>query len=342
MTLRTFSFTVTASSAGFTPQPEFSVSGTYASDGAITVTGTGFGAGPTVILFDDHRTGSVGDDAPLAATVGSWSSYNNTNHPKLVSGGRSGSLAARGYNNGSQIRRVAFSAQTEVFASYAFRMAGSYALWPASSHAKWVWWWDVDVEANGIGFDVVTPTHTSATSIDFAGNETASNQTMGGLSVYADPSQWSMVQAWLKPGSPIGVGNATCHLAIANPARTTLYTRTETDKPVFRTGTAHTNQFTNCNVPGLFSNLGADGANFIPYLDDIYLAVGTGTACKRFLLGNASTYAACTELAICTPNSWTDTAVSLTLRTGAWTSVSGLYLYYLNASNAAALVGRFG
>ncbi|HUI61892.1 MAG TPA: hypothetical protein VLX90_16815 [Steroidobacteraceae bacterium] len=71
-------------------------------------------------------------------------------------------------------------------------------------------------------------------------------------------------------------------------------------------------------------------------LADLYICGSSGLgqgACARVMIGNASTLAACTDLAICTPTAWSNGSITCIIRCGGFQSMSGKYLFVLNASN---------
>jgi hypothetical protein len=70
------------------------------------------------------------------------------------------------------------------------------------------------------------------------------------------------------------------------------------------------------------------------YIDrDMYFAWNTSSnACPKYvLLGNASTFAACTVFSICKWSAWADTQVTFTINKGQHSSLSGLYIYFMSA-----------
>lgn len=82
----------------------------------------------------------------------------------------------------------------------------------------------------------------------------------------------------------------------------------------------------------------ADGSTKL-YIDrDVYVSCSTtSTKPKYILLGNASTYAACTKLTICEYTAWTqngsDADVTFRVNKGQHASLSGLYVYGMSGPN---------
>jgi hypothetical protein len=67
------------------------------------------------------------------------------------------------------------------------------------------------------------------------------------------------------------------------------------------------------------------------YLDDFYVAVGP-QAQARVEIGDASTYAASTNVTITTPTAWTDGSITTTIRQGAFRAGEPAYLYVFDAA----------
>ena len=69
------------------------------------------------------------------------------------------------------------------------------------------------------------------------------------------------------------------------------------------------------------------------FWDDLAVQWGTG-ARKRVLLGNASTYAACTKFAYQPWTSWSNTSITVTVNKGPFSSLSGLYYYVIDGTGS--------
>jgi hypothetical protein len=81
-----------------------------------------------------------------------------------------------------------------------------------------------------------------------------------------------------------------------------------------------------------YARSGADfngGHNWV--IDDVYIATGPNAA-ARVEIGNATTYTACTNLALITPDSWSSNLIIATVRQGRFASGSKVYLYVSDAS----------
>jgi hypothetical protein len=99
---------------------------------------------------------------------------------------------------------------------------------------------------------------------------------------------------------------------------------------------ASVQQFNTFQFMGLMQCIGThtvDRAN-------VYIAIGPNCL-NRFFLGDASTLANCTKIMPCTIDSWSAGAVTIRPRQGAFTTISGTYLYWSDANNNISLAGQF-
>ena len=85
------------------------------------------------------------------------------------------------------------------------------------------------------------------------------------------------------------------------------------------------------SFPGWIRNTPTQNGVEVLY-DDVYIAWGAD-ASDRVELGNASTYANCTDLAICDATSWTPTSISVTCREGGLDLTAATWMYITLADN---------
>lgn len=86
-------------------------------------------------------------------------------------------------------------------------------------------------------------------------------------------------------------------------------------------------------IMGFYDSSGAsgyDGANTV-YFDDFYMS----KSLARVEIGNASTYAACSQREIQIPSAWSATSITCTVNAGTLTG-SGKYLFVINADGTAS------
>lgn len=329
---RTFSFAVQSAATGVSWQSGYGGSGTVA-DGAsltITKTGGGFGSvGPVVDVYDDFRNGTVGQSAPLTASlVGAWDvSAARIDNAQAHSGSQS-ILVTDGADS-SRTVQAAFGSQTQLFFAFWFRsnIPSSDLDWD-SGQGKLTWLMDGN-DGNNFpsAFDICLPTRRAGGSNwSMAGND---GIWQSGYTASTPANEWLRWSFYCD-----GRDNANGFVRARTIGATTgnrEYSKVLTD---FYLNSASSS---------------FDRVKFAPFIkittnsawyDDIYVAVGEGAA-RRFEIGNAATYSTCTELSICEPTAWGDASVTINVRQGAHASLAGKYLYWLDETDAATLVGQF-
>ncbi len=338
-----------AGGAAVQAQPKISsVAGTIGPDQSITITGSGFGAGPNVVLFDDFRSASANQRHAVQAVIGQWEVARGVGFedPKLSNG--KGMRVVQD-DRGALISRFVFpEPASEVFTSfigyvppgYKFPSAVAEKRLPTVSALKMAWLMD---GAKG---------YSSSTECDyvlggFGGGlyRISSNDSPGPSRfdtrrnigwAWDTPVRFAY---WIKSNGTEQEG--TDGLFQATNGREQVSERYTNYKPWFIPAHArHT--WDRINFVGyLRSGPGRnseeqpassfnEGHNFV--MDDIYVAIGPN-ACARVEIGNAPTYAACTRLTLATTgapgNEWSDTSIRATIRQGVFTEeqLRGGYLY---------------
>ncbi len=328
-------------------QPVISgVTGTVANGQAITVTGSAFGAtGPTVTLFDDFELGSNGATLHTgagSAQVGQWTPFTSIAtgptkpYPVYSSTSRvSGTFACNApmsFTNYKPIFEAALPSGP-VFVSYwVYLPAGEVC--PGQSPGDYKLAWLGGATAAG-GADQTIPTWLGNTTA-FACNA-PSNYTgyLKGFKLNNNGSSsgtWTRIWVYAVPGSSSNGTFKFWDMALNSSPVTQEFSATGiTNVP----SGAHWalidfNADANFNLSGQMAN---------PYFDDIYIATGTG-AQARVEIGNASTYAACTNLTIVTPTSWSASSITGTVRQGAFTTGQSAYLYVTDANGNVNAQGQ--
>jgi hypothetical protein len=367
VTLRTFTVSVQGPPSGsFTPVSGFGLSGTVGDGNSVTITGSGFGAnGPEVVLFDDFAGGTTGAAIPMTSPkVGTWTTtggsapvYSATpygNNP------RSFSIAntAFAYSDGNSKRNLikAYADTANLFISYAVKFNNGWAGAPeagrfkegaspyfdsgADSTWKFVWASDGTPGLND-GTDPCMPTIPAGglDNLVIGGNifNLGGGYMMKPANSRFSFTDWTVVQAGLKL-QPFG-SLSTLHLATSHPGQSGTVSATRTDAGV---PSGRLPQTSRINFPGWFGNFSSAGYpnGFDPVYSNIYVARGTG-AWARVLIGNASTIATCSQLALCTPTNWAGNSITVNLRFGPFTSLSGKYLFVYDENNAVQRIGQF-
>lgn len=328
-------------------------SGTIANGESITVTGTGFGVtGPTVQMFDDFESGSdgsrIGDGSGDDAVVGKWVTiYGNDYHPTYSTNeSNSGSKAFRcnhneAYDCGTDgtSANVQLTKSTDFYFSYWIKIPSGQAI-PGttgcgnSGNLK-VWWLSTNgVYGSDYGLQILgngNPSDTVALGpIDGGENRCAGSYGQGscaGQGYVSTPftrGRWMRMEFYIH-GATDNTGAVYGWLMDSSTARYTWQSYPTGDNTLDDAdGWGHLH----------FHGFARKDSNANTYYDDIYIATGSG-ARARVEIGNASTYAACTNLAVCTPTSWGDTSIAATVRQGSF-SAGTAYLFVVDSDGAVS------
>jgi hypothetical protein len=311
------------------------------SDGQqINITGSGFGStGPMIALFDDFEKGTNGNTLVTnQAEIGTWyavqapayTSYSSTNKV-------SGLLAARFDLNYSgslmPVSKFKLTSPTDsVFVSFwtliplGTSIPGTNG--PEDGGVNWKVAWIMD--DNEIGEDDPNRGDIVLPVIFGDGNAIAGNDAPFSTIWTNDPpynwgftaGSWWRLSWWLKAGS-------------SDNGEIKMYTMSPSSPQTQRVNMSN---FTTRNAgrEWWFLNMmgfGRKDSNAHPTYDDFYIATGDN-AQARVEIGNTATYSACTNLAILTPTSWSDSQIAATVRQGSFAGGSKAYLYVVDTTGA--------
>ncbi len=346
--METISVVVTAAGE-FTVDGNIQVTGHVRQGKELVISGSGFGSGPGIVIYDDFEGGGHNDPIPLTSPlIGKWaaasSGYIARYHEYGYSGNTSFSMqddlaAVANYGKKDAQLKARFADTQEVFISYQvsvppgkhFPGAPTREEWGAASHWKLTWLMDGDNGFSGGDgkADLCIPTNGQAKALQIVGN-TDNIGWVGSLDDLFDMDGFNRVAVWLRadPESPETAGYTWIHWLSAktNPA----FTR-EHILPVFnaRATSPTSYQWNQLNVPGWFGN---DLTNPGGVYDDVYLATGANAA-ARVEVGDAPDYEDCTELSIMPSLSWTDSEIKVVVKTKGTETISGKYLFIFDSNN---------
>lgn len=322
-------------------QPSIStVTGTVSNGNSITIAGSGFGTtGPTIVLFDDFEKGSNGNAISTlegSAQVEQWDLIESApQNPKYSTaykhGGSLSLLSDQSTGDGGNWAVVTFPGTTRIYLSYWVFIAtggdvpgvqmglpnlklgnisgGSPPATYASDYTTAVAL--LDLPPGDGGWQGPNPWHdTSGLSESGYGSTTwiknrwqrYENYYLGSTSGSGSLQMWEM-------------NSANARNRTVNVTGTTIHSGD--DWTWFRLH-AYAREESNGQV----------------YYDDVYVATGTG-ALARVEIGNNATYSNCTNLAIITPTSWSDTSIEATVRTGSFSDGTA-YLFVINSDGTAS------
>lgn len=297
----------------------------------VSFTGTGFGTGPTIEIFDRVDRGADGQVLSLTdgVDIGAWSGYSNT-----VSGNQNTAFckSANG-RNWMANRHLSFLADTasracgfekalsakskDLYFSYrwlvpsGFKFPGSNNLNEisnVSSNFKVTWWWDAD--DGDLAGDVCIPTFPSSTGCTVAGNAFRPESAVGG-SFGFNRAKLSGTGAnhvsFYQIAGTDGAYNGKAGIRSVSPAG--FYNEEYSDVEVFNKPNANAfglDGYSRFLVGGWMGNTNFDNA--LCLFADMYVAIGQN--CRaRIVTHNAPDLASSTEVYDLPPSSWTSTSV---------------------------------
>lgn len=330
--------------------------GTISDGQSITISGSGFGStGPNVVLFDNF-TGTSGDVIPLTgAQVGAWTARGGYNATYEADGTNTAAL----FVNALEQRQLVttFSGVTNVFVSYKVKIPTGYHF-PNSSapgafcpDSCWKLAWLMD-NGQSTDDDFCTPTHSWDDEWSISGNDAGITYPLGtvnkpkvgndvGSGRWFSFSGWNRMSTWIKGGAnPItDLGKIWFQAVNSEYGNRSYYF----DRYVFdgddETLDDAIQEIDTFKIPGWYRVAGANSAYDSmtrAIYDDVYLATGANAA-ARVEIGNASTYSACTRLAIATPTNWSATSIVATVRSGDFSSGEYVYLFVVDADNTPSV-----
>lgn len=324
-------------------------SGPLVNGSAVTILGSGFGNnGPNILVFDDFEGGADGSlikTGAGSATIGKWDEIGggtNTAPPHYSSLYRhSGNLAFKSDllkvtdgSNGTQSRaRITNLSYTDAFVSF-------WNYWPATSS------FPCASGGSACNIKMTWLFQTTAGSVDFvnqAGQPEGYNSWSSGPYTfcnscginenYTSPrasiskGKWYRHSTWVHATSD---ASSNVRVNVISPAGQGNLTNVErinwTGKFIDSAGLS----FTNFALSAWYRTC-VGCAESSPFFDDVYMAIGP-SARARVEIGDASTYGNCTNLSIATVTSWSDTAVTATVRQGSFTNFNSAYIYVIDAN----------
>lgn len=302
-----------------------SVSGNIVDSATITISGTSFGSGPTVELYDNFELGVDGDPIAVgtnSAPVGEWGANSGTYSTYSNAQKVSGSLSMRGDWTGPQQWwcRVEYyfpSSARKVYGSWWLYVQGAVPGYNTNEgvNFKSVWLF-YSVAQN----DIILP--------NFFNWPLEYRITGNGSGTYNDWIDLDFqVGRWIRISAYVEVASNGAGLI-----RLWELTSTGVIQRFNETGTWPSgNAFTTIR----FNGNGRITPNCYTYFDDVYVASGDN-ALARIEIGNASTYANCTNLAVCTPTAWGDTSITATVRLGSFTPGQTAYLFVVDSTGSVS------
>lgn len=301
--------------------------------GSVVITGSGFGPAPNVVQFRNFEEGVTGSQIQTAAPAGQVGNfdlvtanakYQDFGGRKVFAGFDSGIKESCVFVNGASFTRFRQFVTLAVPDSGVFPGSAGTGLrtFPTDSGMKAAWLMLSD-NGNNTGIaeaDIVLPTHTGSGRLRAQGNS-------------VDPSFFM----YNGTGDDFWAWNEFNSFGFVCPADLNNPKTVAVDLELFMTSskagtvvrTKNIAAFTGTDSSVTDANAAYDrvkynafardaGGSAQIYYSDMYLAVESSPAANDFVqclfLGNAATFAACTELRPVLADTWTDTEVTFTNR----------------------------
>ncbi len=298
------------------------VSGTVSNSQSITISGSNFGSGPTVILFDDFENGNSGSLIGTGAVnVGSiYEVGTDGNNPTFNSSyAHSGSIAMKSTyavsGGGSpHITARYASGFTKVFTCFWAYCPGIFPGADVGGTNYKIQWHMADSDTPTNDIDMVAV----GGEWYFASNGQPNWQISFNTQSWPYPTgSWHRFWTYVALGS-----NGTVKCSELNNSGVSTAVSNTSAGSMFPSGTFYRTNF---------DAWGSTGSSSVTYLDDVYEAVGDN-AQARVEIGNASTYTSCTNLTMCTPDSWSASSITAHVWKGSFGSSDSAYLFVIDSN----------
>ena len=292
--------------------------------GQLTINGNGFGAGPSVKLFErfeDSSKTKAGNTIPLTSpTIGAWSSNDYAVYSPY-SQSHSGNYSARMQNN-PQLRFDFNPGIQEAFLIYWVRVpngenfpgASTPGVFPGVSSWKFAWF--IDLDYKGASSDLWIPAHYGNGGFQISGNDTNTISPNLGNAWWSWNS-WVRIAVWMRanPSDPTAPGDVLFHTVSQEKGVAENWMK----HAVFDTDGPYPKEYKYVNIPGWIRS----GA---PLYDDIYLAAGPNSIAHVELTDDAN-YSKSHAVAVQPSTSWSSSKIVVDVNQGGFSSLNNVYLF---------------
>jgi len=344
-------------SSGFTPVAGYSYSGTFgngSSDFTLTKSGGGFGTGPNIALWAPFRGGTPGADVGLSQVVGAFTSTNSgsgSQKPYYMADARDGDTcmstmtdALGAADTWAQAVLAGLADFTQFYCARA--VYGDFTTSSQENSNQKDVWVNRDGNIIGGGHDIYEGAWRGCFSNSsdpppfyYDGSSTADpafqNQSLpnGG---YYPRNEWTFNEWGVKPHTSAAVDalmdafGTYCNVTYG-------WRRSSSTGLVQCWGSDGVTPaaWNHVYFPGDYQDRPSSGHGVTaPYLtyykwDDLYFATGSNSW-KRFLLGDASTLAACTKIYIIPHETWADGSIKFRPVYTEWPNWTGRHFFWVD------------
>lgn len=312
----------------------------------IVISGSGFGPGPEIVLYDTFEASSAnrGGVISLDATpTGEWTTLHSTYTAKYASDGRSGNFSAQLYSGQAGIMQQIQKHVTptdEFFISYWVRIVGD-RVFPGyytsgsrtfSDDSSYKMMWLIDQDYTGDSSDVCLPTHTGRGVFSLAGNDFNMKTNVG--NEWWSWDNWMRLTFWLKANDSNPTSDGTIHFDTISADKG--YVHRSYNDPVFDSDGPSQKTYRQINFPGWVRPPKGSGTDIL--YDDIYISTGNNAA-ARVELGNAANLSDTTRLDLLNVESWSNSQIVATYPTLKDSEAASMYLYFTGADGRTSQQG---
>jgi len=327
LTMPASSQEITATYADVGSSPSVSgVSGSITQGSTITISGSGFGTGPSGVVFDDFEGGTDGNSIMTgagSATVGGWDSTSYSNY-YTDDYSVSGSLAFEadmGVHYLNYVRRNFPSGTSEVFACWWVRIPDPMPGEGNPYEINWKHIWFQGATATDDDLYFIYFHDLPGTIAHIGGNCGVSD---GWMWSYGTWHKGDWIRGWIYVKGGITDGHYDVEMLHENGTRQSW----SVDGQTWGNDDYLPYQYESVR----FNAYGRQTSGSYPVHDDCYSAYGPN--CRaRVVIGNNSNYASCTDLAICGPTSWSSSSITAKCNIGGLDPADDWYLFVINGSN---------
>lgn len=315
------------------------ISGTISDGESISITGSGFGVGPSNVEWLGGAGGNIESGTPgNSFSKTDWAVDGSFNIPKYSSAQyHSGSksiycnpVADGDYNSIFKYGLpVPVSSTGKLFLSFWVRMSPSagkgWNQWKINRFSA------LDTIKDGLNQLVLSSWDDGEKGTQLCVDPNVVSYTSVSVEPVYTTDTWQRIDIWIEAGATNGSFTITQYISGVSKRIDTV-----SPYPTHRSGSAW-----NYIIWQNYLGNGSSGEADIFY-DDIYISNGSQA---RVEIGNAATYSACTHMEIQPSTSWASGAITATLNRGSFGSTDSVYLYIIAADgsvNSSGYLITFG
>jgi hypothetical protein len=308
--------------------------------GKLTISGSGFGAGPQVSVFDtfeSNASANFGDPIPVTSPdIGTWTETNG-NDPLYDSLSHSGKFSMKAYTPRTvrAFRKYFSTGAQEVFISYWVRLENG-ARFPTlindpsdplykgpgefPKDSSWKFSWLIDLDTQGNSSDLCLPSHVGYGNFYLGGNDYTLDKGLG--NAWWSWSTWNRISIWVRadPNNPAGSGEYIYQTVSQEHG----VSERRVNKPVFDADGASPKEYKKVHIPGWMRK--ESEASSAPRYDDIYVATGANSL-SRVEITDSANYDQSRKVAIQPASSWSSSRITVDLNNGGFTDLSNVYVH---------------